>query len=708
MKLRLLLLSVWLVLPGCQTIDLPEPTMPRIGFDEEPAPAIPVSVAYAFDASVTEARIETQACGSPYTLNTGEIIPQAFLAVGRKRFESVTAYEGTGEAVRAEQSSDLTIQLGMIHHSFQDIDRMAEEDNYLALLDMQLQATFVDRDGTELAQTPLRFNDQVNIWAPALTGQSVSCATGQYDAAIRSASQDLANQLANMVPALFTSDAPPSPSVANQPTTPTITPAAPQATPPSLTFRTRLKDANENLVLEGGETIVLEIEATYTGTSPLVVAHANLNGSDTIVKAFSDITTLPVSLGAFQPGETKTTEIRGRMPLAVIEPTGELVISLTSAGESAPIGSYRILAPLRAGNPAPPATDAADAAANPPHEDARPAGEAYVAVLVGMDTYRDDWPDAYLAPTGHMEAVGDALQMTGTFTEPNIRMLNGNHAAKSDVEEALFTWGRQRIGAESVLLVYFSGQSVKNPKTGEVYLVPYEGSPDASANRLIALRTLQRALGTFDNRLTLLILDAPLIPLNNPASDPDVNESRPVRWDGGLPAGQGAPPVIQIRNMPGQENSDHAGIFARLLNDTEADHAITVGEFLARASTMIQVTPALPDASPVLGIPLAQNATARTSDESTSTLPASEPPLDSPPPQETGAEFDTNPLPPLPTLEPPVDDPPAQEAGTEFDAKPLPAVPTLENLFNEEQTESGQDTGATNDEQGTRAASDEN
>ncbi len=622
MKPRLLLLCAWLALPGCQSFGLPEwslPTiaMPRIGFSETPEPVLPVSVAYAFDASVTEARIETQACGLPHTLNTGEIIPQAFLEVGQQRFQSVSAYEGTGEAVRAAQSNDLTVQLGMVHHSFRDMDRMADEDNYLVLLDLKLHAVLFDRDGTELTQTPLHFSDELTVWTPALTGQSVSCATGQYEATIRSAARDLAGQLAGMVPALLANDSPPAPAAADRPAAP--------ATAPSLMFRTRLKDANENLILEGGEIIVLDIEATYTGTRVLESAHADLSGSPVIVKAFSDVTALPVALGAFQPGETKTTEIRGRMPLTVREPTGELVISLTP-GDGAPVVSHRILAPLRDGSAPPTAAAATDvpaaaitdvpvsatdapATANPPaaREEARPPAEAYVAILVGMDAYRDDWPDAYRIPTGRMEDVEKALRATGTFTEKNIRVLEGGHAAKSDVEEALFAWGRQRIGEQSVLLVYFAGQALKNPASGEVYLAPYEGSPDASANRLIALRTLQRALGTLNNRLTLLLLDAPLIPLNNPASGPS-GQSRPVRWDSGLPADPDNRRVIQIRAGAVGENDNPADVFAGLLSGTDTQRAVTVGEFLKNASQVGDVTPVLPDSSPLFGIPLAREA----------------------------------------------------------------------------------------------------
>ncbi len=660
---RTALLFACLALSGCQALGLPAPSLPRTGFETDPEPVLPVSVAYAFDASVTDARIDTRACGLPYTLNAGEIIPQAFLAVGRERFQSVSAYAGDGDAVRAAQSPDLTVHINLVSHSLQDVDRIAEEDNYLVFLNLQLQAVFLDRNGTELARIPLRFNEQMTVWTPALTGHSVSCVTGQYDDTVGSAARNLAEHLADVVPELLPQGAPaaapavaaapattvvtarPAAPVTPQGVTPTTPPAAastippviPQAAPqvvtppptaappplraapvtgPTLTFRTRLKDANENLILEAGETLVLEIETTHTGARPLMAARADLTGSDVLVKAFSDVTSLPVGLGEFQPGETKTTEIRGRLPLTVNEPTGELIISLTPAGGSAPVGTHRILAPLRAEAPAAQTSadsaQAAGASAGPPGLETSP-GENYVAVLIGMDAYRDDWPDAYHVPAGRMKTVGERLRSTGAFTEPNIRVLEGRHAAKSDIEEALFTWGRERLDANSVLLVYFSGQAVKNPTSGEVYLVPHEGSPDASANRLISLRTLQRALDTFDNRLTLLLLDAPLIPLNHPADNSGGDESRLVRWDGGLSDNTS---LVQLRHVP-DDGDDAAGgaaaaadVFAGLIAGAGDRRDVTVGDFLESAARVSEVTHALPVSSPLLDIPLTRHTTA--------------------------------------------------------------------------------------------------
>ena len=136
--------------------------------------------------------------------------------------------------------------------------------------------------------------------------------------------------------------------------------------------------------------------------------------------------------------------------------------------------------------------------------------------------------------------------------------------------------------------------------------MPYEGSPNASAKRLISLRTLQRILGKLRNRLTLLILDAPIATLGKPNKYAD--GLFPARWTSGLSPQQDATPVIQLRKLPGQDNNEPAGVLAGLLGSADGNQngTITVGEFLEDASESSEVTLLLPDPSPLLAIPLAQ------------------------------------------------------------------------------------------------------
>ncbi len=634
---RLLVFVSILLFSGCQYIpevsmpdislpDLgfPDISLPSLGFEEEKPkePAIPISVAYAFDPSVAEATLEIQACDLPYTLKTGESIVQSFLTLGHETFQSVTAYAGTGEAVQTTRPSDLIIQVSMVNQSFQAIDRMAEEDNYLAYLNFKLQAVFIDRNGAALGQIPLNFEGRVRIWAPALTGQSVSCTTGQYDAKINNAAAELAQQLVGVVPELLKNGGI-QPLMAARDRQPAFTPStpqfAPQATPrfaapapspaapgsqPFFTFRTMLKDGNDNLILEGGEAIVLIIEATNLGSTVITTANANVVGNATLVEAFEQMTSLPISMGTFQPGETRTTEIRGRMPIDVPGQKAELVISL-QLEDGTHIGSHRIVAPLQPGTAALGAQTGTSRPQPPITKPTTRAAAAYVAMLVGMDAYQDTWPQAYRVPEGLLTALRDTLQTTGLFPEQNIRVLQGSHAAKADIAKTLLTWVRQRVGKESVLVVYFSGQAVKDQTNGEVYLVPYEGSPEATAKQLISLRTLQRLLGKLQNRLTLLILDAPIAKQSTQNASTD--GASPVRWTSGL-SQQDKTPVIQLRKRPGRGNGEPAGILAGLLGSADANKngTVTVREFLENASESSEVSLLLPDSSPLLALPLAR------------------------------------------------------------------------------------------------------
>lgn len=595
-------------------ISLPDISMPTLGFGEEekPNPTLPVSVVYAFDSSVTEATLEVNACGLPYTIQSGELIPQAFMQVGHEQFQSVTAYAGTGKAVQASQTADLTVQIQLVNQSFQSATSMADEENAIAFVDLQLQAAYLDATGNELARQPLNYNEQVSIWTPALTGQSVSCTTGRYDDLIVSAALQLAGQMASIVPELLNQPVPQRQTAQavtdRQPQVAARQPQASKTVRPTLKFRTMLKDENNNLVLDAGEVISLHVEITNTGQTLLEGVTIDLKGTPAVVKAFTTITPIPISVGSCQPGETKTTEIRGKMPVTVPTQNGELTVSV-NPGDGSVIGSHRILATLQPGSGH--STPRADVGKMAPVPGLKKAGKTggktdYLAVLVGMDQYHDTWPGAYRTRRGQVAALTQTLQTTGLFTNQTIRILEGSRATRTDIEETLLTWGQRRLGQDGVLIFYFSGQALNHPKTGDVYLVPFEGSPNATAARLISLRSLQRVLAKLDNRLTLLILDAPVTPLDVTGGS-GFDEAVPTQWAIPQSDHEGTP-VIQIRKIRRRETGDRADVLAGLFGRADADNngTITVGEFLNDVSAVAEITPMLPATAPEASIPLSQ------------------------------------------------------------------------------------------------------
>lgn len=596
-------------------VSMPDISMPSLGFGEEekPNPTLPVSVVYAFDSSVTEATLEVNACGLPYTIQSGELIPQAFMQAGHERFQSVTAYAGTGKAVQASHAADVTVQIQLVTQSIQSATSMADEENAIAFVDLQLHAAYLDANGNELARQPLNYNEQVSIWTPALTGQSVSCTTGRYDDLIVSAALQLAGQTASIVPELLNQPVP------QQRTAQAVTARQPRAAGarqpqpsepvrPTLKFRTMLKDENNNLLLDAGEVISLHVEITNTGQTLLEGVTIDLKGTPAVVKAFTAITPIPLSVGSCQPGETKTIEIRGKMPLTVPTQHGELTVSV-NPGDGSVIGSHRILATLQPGSGH--STPRADVGRIPPVPGLKKAGTAgektnYLAVLIGMDQYRDTWPGAYRTRRGQVAALTQTLQTTGTFTDQTIRILEGPRATRTNIEQTLLTWSQRRLGQDGVLIFYFSGQALNHPETGEVYLVPFEGSPNAPAARLISLRALQGILAKLDNRLTLLILDAPVTPVRVTGGT-GFDKAVPTQW-AIPPSGHDGPHVIQIRKIRRRATADRSDVLAGLFGRADADDngTTTVGEFLNDVSAMAEITPMLPADAPEAGIPLSQ------------------------------------------------------------------------------------------------------
>lgn len=596
-------------------VSMPDISMPSLGFGEEekPNPTLPVSVVYAFDSSVTEATLEVNACGLPYTIQSGELIPQAFMQAGHERFQSVAAYAGTGKAVQASHAADVTVQIQLVTQSIQSATSMADEENAIAFVDLQLHAAYLDANGNELARQPLNYNEQVSIWTPALTGQSVSCTTGRYDDLIVSAALQLAGQTASIVPELLNQPVP------QQRTAQAVTARQPRAAGarqpqpsepvrPTLKFRTMLKDENNNLLLDAGEVISLHVEITNTGQTLLEGVTIDLKGTPAVVKAFTAITPIPLSVGSCQPGETKTIEIRGKMPLTVPTQHGELTVSV-NPGDGSVIGSHRILATLQPGSGH--STPRADVGRIPPVPGLKKAGTAgektnYLAVLIGMDQYRDTWPGAYRTRRGQVAALTQTLQTTGTFTDQTIRILEGPRATRTNIEQTLLTWSQRRLGQDGVLIFYFSGQALNHPETGEVYLVPFEGSPNAPAARLISLRALQGILAKLDNRLTLLILDAPVTPVRVTGGT-GFDKAVPTQW-AIPPSDHDGPHVIQIRKIRRRATADRSDVLAGLFGRADADDngTTTVGEFLNDVSAMAEITPMLPADAPEAGIPLSQ------------------------------------------------------------------------------------------------------
>ncbi len=342
----LIFFSIAFVLVGCDQI-----SMPRMSFDSEPNPLLPVTVTYAFPEQLVNYTKTVDGCGLPHTIPVGQIIAKTFLQVGINRFHGVRAEPPMGEAKGASPGG-YRVVLELQKFEWDPAERTGEEDRYTAFVSMNMQATYEDSRGIPLAKSPLTFFDQMGVYTPALTSTSTSCETTQIDGTVVSAAEVLAEKMVSVMPQLAQGSSPATP--VGQPTQPPAgtpgfgTPAPP--TPPvpaqspasaSVQFRTKLIDANKNLILEGGEVIVLLVETTNTSQASIPSAYVELGGTPQIIKAFERVAPLPVPIGALKPGQKRTTEIRGRLSNISRETPGELTIGIILS-EGLPPGRHTV------------------------------------------------------------------------------------------------------------------------------------------------------------------------------------------------------------------------------------------------------------------------------------------------------------------------------------------------------------------------------
>ena len=334
---------LFLVCSACDKISIP-----RLGFEEESEPRLPVAVTYAFSPKLVNSTHTVDACGLPYAIPVGNIIINTFLRVGQDRFNGVQAEPPVGQAQGAPLNG-YRITVDLQQFGFDPVTKTGEETRYNALVDLSLLAVYEDSGGTALAQTPLTYHNSVSLWTPELSSQSISCSTTQLDGVVEAAAEMLAKEMTSLMPSLWQQQVA-SPTENAFPGTP-IRPTAPpapvqQIATPSVQFRTKLVDANRNLILEAGETIVLLIETTNVSDSTIPSAYVEIRGTPVLVDAFKRVAPIPVPIGSLRAGEKRTAEIRGRLGQIKETIQGELIIGII-VSEGLPPGTHSIRAEIK-------------------------------------------------------------------------------------------------------------------------------------------------------------------------------------------------------------------------------------------------------------------------------------------------------------------------------------------------------------------------
>jgi hypothetical protein len=137
---------------------------------------------------------------------------------------------------------------------------------------------------------------------------------------------------------------------------------------------------------------------------------------------------------------------------------------------------------------------------------AKSKGTAY-AVVIGIEQYRQKLPKADFA-TQDAKVVSDYLTKMLGYPEENVISLTNDHATYVDLVKYFEKWLPNNVEKDSTVFIYYSGHGAPDPKTGDAFLVPYDGDPAFIDETGYSLKRMYTALGKLPAREVIVTLDS--------------------------------------------------------------------------------------------------------------------------------------------------------------------------------------------------------
>lgn len=129
------------------------------------------------------------------------------------------------------------------------------------------------------------------------------------------------------------------------------------------------------------------------------------------------------------------------------------------------------------------------------------------AVVIGIEQYREQLPKANFA-AHDASVVGDYLTKALGYPEENVVVRLNEKATKTDLEKYFEAWLPNNVEKDSSVFVYFSGHGAPHVKTGDAYLVPYDGDPTFVDKTGFSLKRLYTALDKLPAKDVTVVLDS--------------------------------------------------------------------------------------------------------------------------------------------------------------------------------------------------------
>ncbi len=128
-----------------------------------------------------------------------------------------------------------------------------------------------------------------------------------------------------------------------------------------------------------------------------------------------------------------------------------------------------------------------------------------LAVVVGIETYSD----LPRAPYAERDAVAFAAHARALGVPArNIVLLTGSKAGRASIEKYVEQWLPRMVNRDSKVYFYFSGHGAPDVKTGQAYLVPWDGDPNFLETTAFPVKRLYQRLQALKTKQVLVAMDA--------------------------------------------------------------------------------------------------------------------------------------------------------------------------------------------------------
>jgi len=129
------------------------------------------------------------------------------------------------------------------------------------------------------------------------------------------------------------------------------------------------------------------------------------------------------------------------------------------------------------------------------------------AVVVGIEQYREKLPKADFAARD-ATLMGEYLTKVLGYPEENVVVRLNERATRTDLAKYFEEWLRNNIEPGGSVFVYYSGHGAPNTKTGDAYLVPYDGDPSFVETTAYPVKQLYAALDKLPAKDIVVVLDS--------------------------------------------------------------------------------------------------------------------------------------------------------------------------------------------------------